>query len=453
MVSPMNFPILSYEQANPFFTGMQQGNDVLSGVLKNMYAPHMLKQQLRHEQLANAMSQENLNVLPERNQRELEKLALGNTRAGIENQYLPQEYQSQIGLRNAQTQGHNISNRYAPEEHQAAMRDKLLQYQMNRQKYENPGLGMAGLPGLAAASEFYNKRDEQQNPEYYQSNPQVQGQQGFAGAQGIVPEKQTMGQTYKDLLNRGIAREENAREYEKTRTARTKQLMASKSFNSMPVDSKRTAIAQAVGFGYDQYQATKMLAEEGKTLQDLAEEAGYGKDKKKWPEAKYNASMANITREQRQAATFSALEAVEPEVSKAIAPYSATAFGYSPKAIGDLQFGNKKEKERVADYLAAIAMSPEIAGLRLTGSGANVGITAIKEMTEAALTKAKIPQALMKPEVFQMMQDRMQHYLKIINNKELESYLSSFKPRNEETEDLSGYNTEDLINMFMQGGG
>lgn len=449
----MNFPILSYEQANPFFTGMQQGNDVLSGVLKNMYAPHLLKQQLRHEQLANAMSQENLNVLPERNRHELEKMALGNTRAGIENQYLPQEYQSQIGLRNAQREAHNISNRYAPEEHQAAMRDKMLQYMMNRQKYENPGLGMSGLPGLAAAAEFYNKRDQVSTPEYSQYNPEAAEAQQFTGAQGVVPEKKTMGNIFQDLLERGIAREENAREYERTRTARTKQLMASKSFNSMPVDSKRTAIAQAVGFGYDQYQATKLLAEEGKTLQDLAEDAGYSKDKNKWPEAKYNTSMANITKAQRQNATFAALEAVEPEVSKAIAPYSSTYFGYSPKAIGDLQFGNKKDKEKVADYLAAIAMSPEIAGLRLTGSGANVGITAIHEMTQAALTKAKIPQALMTPNVFQMMQDRMQHYLKIMNNKELESYLNSFKPRNEEGEDLSGHTTEDLINMFMQGGG
>jgi hypothetical protein len=77
-IPALNFQPESFQQANPFLSGVQAGQDIYKNFVQNQYMPQTLQEQLQ-------------------------KMQLGNTAQGIQNQYLPQNLQSQIAARNAQT--------------------------------------------------------------------------------------------------------------------------------------------------------------------------------------------------------------------------------------------------------------------------------------------------------------------------------------------------------------
>ncbi len=72
------FQPLSFQQANPLLSGIQAGQQIYGQGVQNRYMAPLLSQQLQSQQLQNAMRQ-------------------------IQNQYLPQQLQSGIGLTQAQT--------------------------------------------------------------------------------------------------------------------------------------------------------------------------------------------------------------------------------------------------------------------------------------------------------------------------------------------------------------
>ena len=59
-----------------------------------------------------------------------------------------------------------------------------------------------------------------------------------------------------------------------------------------------------------------------------------------------------------------------------------------------------KNKDQQAKFLAARMLAPEQAAIRLRAMGGNVGIEAIREMTDKAMVNGKNIQALVKPDVF-----------------------------------------------------
>lgn len=69
-----SFPILSFEQANPFLAGLKYGQGIISQGIQNRYAPQTLQEQLRQLQVGNDLSQNQLNYAPQMSQAQLSQL-------------------------------------------------------------------------------------------------------------------------------------------------------------------------------------------------------------------------------------------------------------------------------------------------------------------------------------------------------------------------------------------
>ena len=120
-ISPMTFPMLTYDQANPVNAGLSSMNDIISGMLKNQqtatqnqYLGPGLQADVLRQQLANQLSQAtfNSNVQQAAANVGLTKAQTGLT--GVQAQWYPQKSQAEIGLEQAQTAQAQQEAKFAP---------------------------------------------------------------------------------------------------------------------------------------------------------------------------------------------------------------------------------------------------------------------------------------------------------------------------------------------------
>lgn len=158
--------------------------------------------------------------------------------------------------------------------------------------------------------------------------------------------------------------------------------LAGRSFSSMPAAEKNLALGQARALGYSNTEASNLL-NQGKTLEDLAEAKGFGRDAKEWPSPQHAPTGATLNRYQRSTSALAGVDAVEPFITKAMSPY-ASRYGnnISPALIKDILLN--KNVEKASDALAAYALSPEVAALRVNALGGNVGIEAIRHIEDVS---------------------------------------------------------------------
>lgn len=184
------------------------------------------------------------------------------------------------------------------------------------------------------------------------------------------------------------------------------QLSRSLGYKMMPADSKKQANAMAVGMGFDPAEATNLLSQ-GYTLNDLAKAKGVNL-KEVTP---IQPLQGEEIKQLRQRQGFvNEISAFENEINQAIEPYGRKLFGYSPALIKDSLLGLNEEQQ--AKFLAANALQPELAALRMKAAGGQVGIGAIEEMQEAAMSKFKQFEGSISPRVRTMMNKEMSRMIK-----------------------------------------
>lgn len=123
-IQPMNFQPLSFEQNNPFLTGMKSGEQIVGGALQNQqqslanqlaqatlpYAAPSAQSQLQAQQLANALQQNTLKYAPQMSQADL---AIKQAQPGLINAQTG-ETRARIPLLGAQTSLTNEQAQYLP---------------------------------------------------------------------------------------------------------------------------------------------------------------------------------------------------------------------------------------------------------------------------------------------------------------------------------------------------
>lgn len=177
-------------------------------------------------------------------------------------------------------------------------------------------------------------------------------------------------------------------------------------FRSLPVDERRRVISTAVAMGYDPIEAVQRLSK-GETLNDLAE----GKQTNlKDVDAKYPLSAPAITALNNRQAFQKEIENLEKNISEPMSLVSKKYWGYSPEQMWGVISG-KHSPDQQGKILAARALQPELAALRLRAAGGQVGIEAIREMQHAALGKLNILEPLVSSEAYEAMNKYIGKYL------------------------------------------
>lgn len=348
------FQPLSFDMANPFLTGVEKGSNIMGDIIDSYYKNKEKKKIIEERELANALSREQLPFAKQMSEQKLKEQLLSNALKEVEAQNAPEVAQSDLAYKKART--------------------------MREEKMANDPFGGHALTGLAGENLSLKKLID-----YY----------GKDSKEGIA------------LQNQADVRAQ------KEAAMLKKNELANKAFNrnSMSTADKDAWDAQMRGLGYDE-QAIQEAANQGMTLKEAASIKGYnGDDPSSWPQSVYHLSPENRTRVQRSDMALAELEAVEPLITAAIAPYSRRfGDGVSPKQVLDSFTGNNKRG--VARFLAANAMQPELAGIRVNAMAGNVGEGAIDRIIEKSLGKIKVYESQIDSETYTMMQEEIQNMIR-----------------------------------------
>jgi len=239
---------------------------------------------------------------------------------------------------------------------------------------ENPLYGQAGMAGQVGAAELLR------------NNPQLAKN---PNALNLIEQ----------AMSGGLANQQ-------AQTALHQKQAAGYDFNSLPVGSKEYLLAQTAGMGIDPVEGRKLLAS-GKSLEQIAVENGY--DPNNLPEPVYPLTKAGQTAFKNRQAANEEIKALSSKISDASKSYSRKLFGQSPKLILEALQG--KNKEGQAKALAARALQPELAAIRLRMGGGNVGIEAIREMTDTSMGHLKVIDGMVSPEVYEKAQKYVDEWL------------------------------------------
>ncbi len=407
-ISPQMYQRISFDEANPMLTGMRTGMDLASQGIKLGALPDELQNQSKAEKLKNALSQIDLNFAPQTKQANLNLL-----------QAQTPHLQAQTNLINQQSQyfGPETLARIA-QMNAATNKDTMLT--------NNPLLNLNGIGGEYGAYLYLKQHPElagninipaapnapgaqtQPTPGQPSLPPLNQNQQAnvvnnVTGALGNTPMTVgTPGQpaSLADDLLRNMQQQRDA----KTAQGKLAATRANAySFAAMPVDMKNSSIAQAIAFGYDPTEASKLMTGDAntpaKTLTELGKMKGYDQDPGTWPEMIFAPTSATRTQTQRRNASLAELNVLGNRISEYTAPYASRVAGYSLSQIADAIKNEDPDKQ--AKFLAATILQPDLNATRIKVMSGQVGIGALKEIGAAAQNKFKLLQPTITPEVYQ----------------------------------------------------
>ena len=408
----MNFQPESFQQANPFLTGMQAGQGIAAQGIQNAYLAPELASQLQARQLQNQMLQAQVPYAAPQ-----AAAALGLAQARI-----PQT-EAQTGLLQAQTQFFPVTaagkyyqgmgdylrgmNYFNPLSNVIRMQNspvfqqnlaqnpQLLQQVLRLQNLgaTNPmaltmmggGMGMPGGMGLPGATISNAATPNMSNSAINlpQSANQVAALNAAMANQGMSPNSLTVNPNdlspYQNVIDQQIAK------------------TTGYTYSKLPEANKSQQIAQAAGMGFDPSTASNLFMQ-GKTVRDLAQQAGF--DPNNLPDPIYPTTQASINRIQQRQQANAEINTLNPIITKALAPYSQRIAGYSPKQIAQAMSNDNPDQQ--ARFLAAKALNPEMASLRLKAMGGQVGIEAIREVQNASMGNIKSFQRIVTPQVYTM---------------------------------------------------
>lgn len=411
---PFTMPNFQIMPGNPFVQGLLQGSQVAQN-----------EQNAKQTALQAALLKAKLPYAGQQAQQQL-------LQAQLANQYQPQLWQADIGLKGAQTNLTSQEAKYAGPKAQAEIQARQAAAQQAMQaalidqfKRQHPGyLGggttseLQGLVDMGAIPPFnknYNSGSQnssvngsytpmnqpssmipdgnsagslQQSPNM--TNPLTTQQPGSVSAAPF----NTGNPLADSILNRPFA---NASYAQKMSTG----------FDWVHAtpEVKTYSIAQAAGAGIDPTEALHALAG-GKTIPQMLEERGF--DPKNPPPPDFLPTRGNIQTLKTRQAALEEVKSLGDFIAKGLGPYSRTINGMSIPQMKDALSG--KNKDQQINFLAARALAPEMSNLRLLLAQGRTGITAVHEMEDKSLMDMKAIQALVSPDVFEGAQ-------KLINNK------------------------------------
>lgn len=466
---PIQFPDfgrISYDEANPLFHGIEQGQKLTQGFM-------MFPQDMQAKILANQIAQVQAKYA--------EPMAQGNlTKLNQENQYNPRIWESEIGLRGAQATNlgaetrktnymlehpgfmggdetkslealrqmglvganYQQQNQSQQQQQQPPMPQQQQQGQPGGFSMPNPmqpqGQGQpAGQPQMGGFTPMPGNQQAQQMAQQQQVQQQQQqahaAQLSNAITQAVQRQQQAMSIPQSQLQGGGgtpsgqgfdvnslvqalIQKPMTDLQYKQTLTKVLQQNLAGKAYNSMPMVEKEYSLSQARGFGYTGEEASKLL-NQGYDLRSMAQAKGYNpEDPTSWPTARGAPTTAIQTRIQRANSTLAALNAVDPEISAAYAKYSPRFANVSPALIKDMLSGENPDAQ--ADALASYALYPEISALRINAMGGNVGEGAIQHIADAAFARINTLGISPNSFVYQKVQKRVMSLISKMNHAE-----------------------------------
>lgn len=182
-------------------------------------------------------------------------------------------------------------------------------------------------------------------------------------------------------------------------------------WRTLPAVEKNRSLALAVGMGIDPVSASEYFAS-GKNLNDLANEQGYTLNE---VNANYAPTTPNITAVQRRKAFDAEMKTLNERIKEGMSPYAQKVAGMSFEQIIDQldslsEGADKDTKKKLGKFLAARALAPEMAALRLNTMGGRVGIEAIRDLEAKSESNAKLVLPI-DSEIYNYMQDYMQQYI------------------------------------------
>lgn len=194
--------------------------------------------------------------------------------------------------------------------------------------------------------------------------------------------------------------------HEKAVTNRSVDITAGGSFDKLPTNDKKREIGLMTAMGVDPVEAASILRK-GTSASEYAKQQGIDISE---VTPKYALGEQNIKDVQRTSAYFDELGSLEKNISEGMSEYPNRLKGYSLEQIADQLAGDKPEK--VGKALAAAALQPELAALRLKVQGGNIGIEAIRELTDKSLGNLKTVQSLVDKPTYLAMQKYINEWLR-----------------------------------------
>ncbi len=176
--------------------------------------------------------------------------------------------------------------------------------------------------------------------------------------------------------------------HEQAVTERSKDITSGTGFDKLPVDEKKRAVGLTTAMGIDPVEGTQLLRS-GKSLEQIAKDKGQELSDLV---PVYPLGTENVKQLQRRSGYVAELKNLEQKVAKPLSKYPAKIRGYSLEQIADSL--DNKNPEEMGQVLAARALSPEIAALRLKVAGGNIGIEAINELTNKSMGQMNIIEGL-----------------------------------------------------------
>lgn len=414
-------------QPNPWLTGMKSGLGISSEMNEQMYQPRMLQEELRKMQLANQMAQAQADYAPDMAKQQLIRQQLTNSILGPQAENAPEMANQELLKARLQNIMQQAAADYAPQTAE-------LGYKKALQGYQNPLLGQNGTAGQYGAALYLKQHPELNfsagNGPVASPQPAANGMMNGASPQPLpltnqqrnnvaqnvssaapgsqltinpldilkpsgnpnLPSSMNMGDQLLNMIQQqNDAKMAHAR-WDQRRTE-------GYTYAQMPADVKQYAIAQTNALGYDPTEATRLMSEDGKSIADLAEMKGYGRDPKDRPMPQYVPGAPARAIQQKRDMAYAELEELQHFTTKAFAPYAQRFNGWSPKQIMDAMSGDNKQKQ--IDFWSAKMLSPEIDALKVKTLQGDVGIEAMKHVGEEASNHFKAFESQLTPEIYE----------------------------------------------------
>lgn len=317
---------------------------------------------------------------------------------------------NQNALMRSQLDAQNIQNQFAPKKNelylkqaqeQGERKNKLFPLELKKQQLELENFQPRTEAEMAYKQAQTNKLNFlNENPLYGQ--PGAAGQLGAAELLKRNPQLSSTPGAANLILN-ALNTNQNAKQ---SLADLNYQRASGYSFNSLPMNDRSYLLAQAAGMGIEPNEAIKRF-NKGETVDQMASAEGYDPNNK--PEPVYPLTPAGQTQLKMRQAANDEIKVLGKKISDAMAPYSRKILGYSPKQISEALKGKNEESQ--AKLLAARALQPELASIRLRMGGGNVGIEAIREMTNSSMGHINNLQALVSPEVYSKTNEYVDQWL------------------------------------------
>lgn len=216
-------------------------------------------------------------------------------------------------------------------------------------------------------------------------------------------------------------------EHEDTIINRSKDVVAGNSFDKLPTNDKKQAVALMKGMGVDPVQAVQYLRQSGNSPTSYAQEQGIDINK---VEPDYAAGEQNIKMAQQANAYMEEIDTLDKHINEGLGKYQNKIMGYSLEQIADAAEGSNPDQQ--ARALAARALLPELNSLRLKIAGGNIGIEALRELEHKSLGKLNVLESLVDSETYTKAQNYMTKWIKeagqvrvksLVNNSMLKTRL------------------------------